>query len=168
MHPLVRRDLARLGQKLLKLRSTIYFLDHSGQSNPAGPGSTPVGVSLLLTTLNDTFSWWAFTARAEGPRPNCAAIALRGCLPASCLSLVTSSAVQRQWMDLAIFQPPQPKTSMPPGPRAHDVAERHAPGLLVQSEYPVALHSSQRNNFGRLNRNILIQDFKSYPPTEAA
>src|SRR2546421_9180057 len=69
----------------------------------------------VYDTLNDTFSWWAFTARAEGPRPNCAAIALRGCLPASCLSLVTSSAVQRRWMDLAIYQPPQPKTPVPAG-----------------------------------------------------
>ena len=140
MHPPVRRDLPRLGQKLLKLRPSIASLITRANRIRAGQ-DLHLKMSVLryffLTTLNDTFSSWAFTARAEGPRRNRAAIALRGCLPASCLSLVTSSAVQRRWiMDLAIFQPPQPKTPVPAGRRAHDVAERHAPGLQVQSEYP--------------------------------
>jgi hypothetical protein len=108
MHPPVRRDLARLGQKLLKLRPSIASLITRANRIRAGQ-DLHLKMSVLryffLTTLNDTFSSWAFTARAEGPRPNRAAIALRGCLPASCLNLVTSSAVQRRWiMDLAIFQ----------------------------------------------------------------
>jgi hypothetical protein len=88
---------------------------NSVQSKPAGPGSAPeiVGASLSLATLNDTFSWWAFTERAEGARPNCAAIALRRCMPASCLSLVMSSALQQRRRDTAIFQPPQPRTPAP-------------------------------------------------------
>jgi hypothetical protein len=94
--------------------STLRIHSHqtnSVQSKPAGPGSAPeiVGASISLTTLNDPFSWWAFTARAEGARPKCAAIALRGCMPASCLGSVTSPAL----MDLTIFQPPEPRTPAP-------------------------------------------------------
>jgi hypothetical protein len=120
LSPEQRRDRKTLCKGQHRSRSsTLRIHSHqtnSVQSKPAGPGSAPeiVGASLSLTTFNDTFSWWAFTARAEGARPKCAAIALRGCMPASsCLSLVTSSALQRRRRDTVIFQPPQPRSPAP-------------------------------------------------------
>ena len=108
----------------------------------------------VYDTLNDTFSWWAFTARAEGPRPNCAAIALRGCLPASCLSLVTSAAVQRRWMDLPISPTSSTKdcASRPPRqvyrsnrsiPILSDHDRRHAGDQPPASSRPIPSRQSR-------------------------
>jgi hypothetical protein len=76
---------------------------------------------------------------------------LRGCLPASCLGLVTSSAL----MDLAIFQPPQPKTPVACRPtrarrcrkaRARSTGPIGVPsnGLFKLSEFLAKIHAMKR------------------------